>query len=122
MLVITVELAPGGDMTSRRHLGTMLIVNDGSGSATTGNYDVTLSKWGRPASIWKRGRVEGFPRQHQGAFDLMLRALESAVGARWKERERALPLPGRQADRRSLARTAVRSGAAAERDGAGGER
>lgn len=40
MLVIKVELWPYGDEKNKEVIGTGVIVNDGSGSAQVGNYDV----------------------------------------------------------------------------------
>ncbi len=48
MIIVTIELAPQGDMVHRRHLGTAYIVNDGTGDLQLGNYTIQLSKWGRP--------------------------------------------------------------------------
>ena len=78
MLRVTVELLPFGVESKRRTLGTVLITNDGSGSATSGNYDVkVLSSNGR---ITRRGRVTRFPRKRLGAVQLLLQALKAALG------------------------------------------
>lgn len=58
------------------------IVNDGTGTPTHGNYDVRLLTWHDPPRVWRKGRVEGFPRQRLGPYDLLLRALATTVGAR----------------------------------------
>ena len=81
MIVVTVELL-SAVTGARTHLGTAVIANDGRGTVTSGNYDVRLSKRGRPADIWRRGRVEGFPRKRLGAWDLLYRALRATVGGR----------------------------------------
>lgn len=78
MLRVTVELLPLGVESKRRTLGTVTIANDGSGSATSGNYDVkVLSSNGR---MLRRGRVLRFPRKRLGATQLLLRALKAALG------------------------------------------
>ena len=82
MIRVVIELVPYGDESQKRHLGTATIANDGTGTVQVGNYNVTLSKWGRPTQTWKRGRVEGFPRQTRGAWDLLYLALEAIVGKR----------------------------------------
>lgn len=87
MIIVTVEMIPasGGP---KRHLGTAKITNDGTGSVTAGNYDVTLSKWGQPGwglpsrALWRRGRVEGFRRKQLGPWDLLYKALVACVGER----------------------------------------
>lgn len=82
MLRITIELLPFGSEARKRHLGTMEISNDGTGDLEIGNYDVRLSKWGRPGQTWRRGRVEGFPRRRLGPYDLLYRALLATVSER----------------------------------------
>lgn len=82
MIRITVELVPYSAPHKPRHLGTAVIYNDGTGTATVGNYRVGLSKRGRPRSVWKEGRVRGFPRKRLGAWDLLFRALLTTVGKR----------------------------------------
>jgi hypothetical protein len=44
---VTVELLPGGSATRKSELGSINIVNDGTGDEIVGNYDVTLTKAGR---------------------------------------------------------------------------
>lgn len=82
MLRVTIELLPFGSEARKRHLGTIDIANDGAGTRERGNYKVRLSKFGRPASDWKTGAVENFPRLSLGPYDLLLRALVSTVGSR----------------------------------------
>lgn len=81
MIRVTVELIPGG-LGAPRHLGTARIANDGTGTAAVGHYTVTLSQRGRPASVWKSGRVRHFPRRRLGAWDLLYLALDATVGPR----------------------------------------
>lgn len=81
-LRIIVELLPFGDVAAAQQLGTALIVNDSTGNLDTGNYDVFLYKRGLSQRVWKRGRVEGFPRQSQGPWNLLYLALEATVGYR----------------------------------------
>lgn len=82
MLVVTIELWPGGDQARKRHLGTARIANDGRGTLSAGDYDVTLSRCGQPNQAWRRGRVEGFPRRRLGPWDLLYRSLAATVGDR----------------------------------------
>lgn len=85
MLRITVELIPQGDEKRKRHMGTAEIINDGSGDSKTGNYKVRLSKWGNPSQTWKWGKLQGFPRQHLGPWDLLSLCLVAAIGDRIKD-------------------------------------
>lgn len=81
MIEVTVTLKPssGGEP---KHLGTAIIINDGSGDYTTGNYTAVFSKWGNPNQAWKKSQVKNFRRQQRGSWDLLYLALKEAVGAR----------------------------------------
>lgn len=85
MLVIRIELWPHGDRARARELGRVEIANTGTGSPTVGNYVVQLFKsaaqGARRPGVWKRGRVEGFPRKRLGAYDLLFRALAAVLGS-----------------------------------------
>jgi len=94
MIRVTIELLPHGSELHKRHLGTMEISNDGSGgTGTTGSYNVRLSKRGLPAVLWRRARVEGFPRKLLGAYDLVYRAFAASVGMRNPGAEDSAPTP-----------------------------
>ncbi len=89
MIRITIELIPHGIESRKSILGIATIVNDGTGgdgrgaANTTGNYEVTLSKRGAQVSqVWRKGRVEGFPRLKLGVYDLLYRGLRNIVGSR----------------------------------------
>lgn len=82
MVRITIELCPKGDVSNPQHLGTGYIINDAHGTKQLGNYDVVLSKRGRPKTIWKRGRVVGFKREQFGAWDLLCWELVATRGGR----------------------------------------
>lgn len=82
MLRITVELVPYGDETRKRHLGTCEIANDASGTPTRGNYNIAFLQRGNARRVWKKTRVEDFPRTRLGAWDLLFRALQTIVGSR----------------------------------------
>jgi len=56
--------------------------NDCTGTEQIGNYDVRLSKWGRPRSVWKTGGFKGFPRKRLGPWDLLLCSLIATIGDR----------------------------------------
>jgi hypothetical protein len=82
MIRVTVELLPLGFAMSKKHLGTAHITNLGTGSPTRGNYKVTLSKSGKPNSIWREGIVRGFKRKQMTAWDLLYLALKACLGER----------------------------------------
>ena len=79
MIKITMELWPFGQELGKRHLGTAVIVNDATGTTSTGNYNIILSKAGKGMedAVWKRGRVEGFERKKKSAWDLLYLALKN---------------------------------------------
>ena len=81
MLRVTIEIIPGG-IGEPKHLGTIEIANDGTGTGDVGNYNAKLSKFGRPKAAWRNARVEGFERRRLGAYDLLFRVLRHAVGGR----------------------------------------
>ncbi len=83
MIVITMELWPKGDKSRAQHLGTAQIINDASGSLARGNYTVTLSRRGKPNSVWKTGEVKKFPRKRFLAWDLLGMALFNILNRRW---------------------------------------
>ncbi len=74
MIVITVELWPGGRESEKRTLASMVIVNDGTGSETRGNYDYLVA--GKRGLVGMgRGRIENWHRQSQHVWKLVRRVL-----------------------------------------------
>lgn len=84
MIRVTIEVLPGGDASKKRHLGTIDIANDGTGTSEEGNYSVRLSKFGDPNQTWLRGAIRGFDRVKRGPYDLLLQGLLATVGQRWR--------------------------------------
>jgi hypothetical protein len=82
MIVLNMELWPKGFEDRKQHLGTAIITNDATGTETSGNYTVILSRRGSPKSCWKAGKVKGFPRKTRGAWDLLYLALKNIVEER----------------------------------------
>jgi hypothetical protein len=76
MIRITVELVPKGWNKHARVIGRMLIHNDMSGNGKLGNYVVRVFKQ-NDAVPFRTGRVEGFKRKSQSAWQLVLSALET---------------------------------------------
>lgn len=87
MIVVKVELWPGGDEEHAIDLGRAQIVNDLQGSLASGlrggDYHIRIEKGAmysrRPGEVWKKGRVEGFPRQSKrvGPWELLFLALKA---------------------------------------------
>ncbi|WP_018322448.1 hypothetical protein [Bradyrhizobium sp. WSM2793] len=87
MLVVTVDLAPGGDESRRRTLATMSISNE-SDLAEVSDYLVTAMEaasplTGRPAGI-AQTRVLSHDRKQQ-VWALLQRASEEIMKADWVE-------------------------------------
>lgn len=79
MIVLKMELWPFGIERLKRTIAEAKIVNDGTGDDTIGNYDVELRHKSR---LFRKCRVEGFPRQRLTAWDILCRALNTAIGKR----------------------------------------
>lgn len=66
MIVVTIELWPGGDKEKRRPLGVLTITNDGTGNEKEGNYRGAASHagkfFGKGRGVYKEGVVRGFKR------------------------------------------------------------
>ena len=82
MMVVTIEMWPGGDERRKRLLGRAEIANDGTGTNTTANYSVRVFQKGKARRLWRTTRVTGFPRKRLGAWDILCRALMQVVGDR----------------------------------------
>jgi hypothetical protein len=63
MIVIKLELWPGGDSSHSRPLGLICIANDGTGDDERGNYDVAASDCKDVRKPYKAGKVKGFRRK-----------------------------------------------------------
>jgi hypothetical protein len=80
MIRVTVELVSA--ITGKTEvLGVGTITNDGTGTKTSGNYTVSLSKRGGK-SHWCTANLYDFPRRKLLAWDLLYRALRETVGYR----------------------------------------
>jgi len=87
MLVVKVELWPGGDADRARELCRMAIWNNG-GDADHGDYGVVIPKstshGARSPGVWRAGTVRRFARRSArvGVWDLLRSALNNALGRR----------------------------------------
>jgi hypothetical protein len=92
MLVIKVELWPYGDSDERVTLATGAIVNDGTGTATKGNYKAVFAEGDKdPLALYvdsyTKGMVWHHPRMTAPVWSLVMKALEDyddAVGGMTK--------------------------------------
>lgn len=80
MIVVKIELWPGGDKEKARPLGVVTLFNDGTGDRATGNYNVIASHagkfFGKKKEPYKKGRVVGFLR-NLSPYRLLFRALKA---------------------------------------------
>lgn len=87
MVRVEITLVPS-DGSPERLLGRGKIVNTGEGTNALGTYRVELEKSPEYAkasnvgNLWRKGRVQRFPRLRLGPWDLLFRALLAAVGDR----------------------------------------
>lgn len=87
MIVIKIEMWPGGHESRKRPLGEIQIANIG-GADDRGDYEVRLMKsveYTRRPGVWRRAIVRGFPRRKLGQYDLLFRALAACIGPRNRE-------------------------------------
>ncbi len=84
MIVVTVEMWPGGDATLKRRIGEARIISDGTAEPCRGNYfgGVVNGRRRRGQKYWRTFEVTGFPRRSLNSWDLLLRSLLVAVGKR----------------------------------------
>lgn len=81
MIVVKIEMYPGGDKKGKCGLGVLVISNDGTGTTKAGNYLYTLSHAGKyfktKKGVCKHGRVTNFPRAYS-PYRLVQRVLKDA--------------------------------------------
>lgn len=83
MILVTVEVLPGGNAARRYSVASVSIANDGTGTAETGNYDCrVIDQRLGSSTVATRCRVERFPRQEKTALDLLYLALCDVLGKR----------------------------------------
>lgn len=81
MIIVELWMWPHGDRTKKYPLGAGMIVNDGSGTTTRGNY---VGGFGgkNGSEVGDRCNIKDFPRKKSHAWDLVFRALRASVGHR----------------------------------------
>ena len=78
MIRVTLEMIPHAT-GEPRHLGTIEIANDGTGTVGKSHYVARLSRRGAPASTWRTAAVRDFPRRSANAYELLYRVLREAL-------------------------------------------
>ena len=85
MIVVRIELWPGGDKARKRDLGTMVIENDRTGTEAIGNYMYKIKKgqvFSDHPSMLYQGTVREVPRHHRAdaPWELLRGILNQAFG------------------------------------------
>lgn len=82
MVVIRIEMWPGGDQSKAYPLGTMAVANKDV-DAVTGlrSYNWQISKFDG-TGVWKKGSIGRHNPKTHGPWDLLYRILALAVGTR----------------------------------------
>jgi hypothetical protein len=76
VIVVTLELWPGGRSEGSQVLGKAFIANDGTGSPTVGNYKFSLMGKNKRRLKYGTGRLTGFPRKREGPWSLLASILK----------------------------------------------
>lgn len=85
MIVIKLEMWPGGYEANKYELGRAYLWNDGKGTTARGNYDGAIMRKGdaRPphlaGAITRTGQVRGYPRLSYTVWELIRRFLNDAL-------------------------------------------
>jgi hypothetical protein len=77
VLVVKIEVWPGGNKAGRRVIEVAAIVNDGTGSKLVGNYDCVILT-GSKGKVTNACKVKGHSRS-KGAWVLLKKALEQML-------------------------------------------
>jgi len=78
MLVVKIELWPGGDERRARELGRLHITNDGgSSSDRRGNYVAHLMRRGTQKTVQRTAEVLDYPRLSYPVWKLVRKVLEA---------------------------------------------
>ncbi len=91
MIVVKVEMWPGGDELRAKEFARMIVSNQMKTTLESkgelGDYAVELrgGVYGRPdlyGKVWKKVKITGFNRKAKGLWDLLFVGLLAAVGDR----------------------------------------
>jgi hypothetical protein len=71
MIRVEIYLDPFGFQEHSKHLHTIRITNDRTGTQTYGNYKYWIGKRERPEQKYRQGNISGFPRKRESAVKLL---------------------------------------------------
>jgi len=76
MIKVTVELVPFGDNDKKKELGSLKIINDGTGTLERGNYNITFTEKDMDDI---QHEITNWPRSELKAWDLVYRILDDLL-------------------------------------------
>lgn len=87
MIVVKMEMWPGGDEVRARPIATAVIFNDATGNSVIGNYQYVIGRKGKydPRSllsgrhVLRQGRITGFNRKARKAWELVMLCLAAGL-------------------------------------------
>ena len=79
MIEVDIRLIPFGIRSAARTIGSVRIVNDGTGTKAFGNYRIALTPRDQNCGIWKTGKLKGYDRS-QDPYTLLLQCLAKTLG------------------------------------------
>lgn len=77
MIIVTVEMWPGGDKDEAYLLAVAVLTNDQTGSTTRGDYDCGLFL--KSKRIWRKTHIAQYPRAKLNVWHLIKRMLEGVL-------------------------------------------
>lgn len=78
MIVIKVELWPGGNEARAQEIARGRIANDGTGTLASGNYRAAFTSEVSADRYLRKADIQNFPRRRKNVWELIRRALEAA--------------------------------------------
>ncbi len=82
MVRITIEIVPYGSLENKRILGSVDIINDGTGTKTIGNYSVTAINGN--GKVFRKCKIEGYRRKADSIWKLMKMVFDIIVDYKGK--------------------------------------
>ena len=82
MIVVKIELWPGGDPGRCREIGRMTLTNLGTGTEYRGNYIARVMRRGTEETVQREAAIEGHARKAAPIWHLVQKALDGAFGRR----------------------------------------
>jgi hypothetical protein len=79
VIVVKIEMWPGGDQSKAYPIAVGVIVNDGTGTKSKGNYEFSL---GLKRPNWRVGKVFDYPRQRLNVWHLLHEVLDVATSSK----------------------------------------